>query len=238
MTAPPVYDPGGPVALLSRLPERTTSDELEAAEQAAQSAGCVLAVVDCPITDTATEAILAQRHFTRASSWCKGTLQETTPPGSGVLIRAATAGDVARFLEIGEIKRHQYATFSPVFWRVAPAPRETFAPYVTMQIEKAENIAVVAERKGTVIGYCLLQPAREAGEAYVDDYTVEIADDWERVGTALLSHAASLARERGIETATIVTGWADERKRAAVASLGYELQWNLVGKTAATLKRE
>lgn len=81
--------------------------------------------------NAAGQALLAGLGYTVASSWYHGSTVAAahTQPG----VRTATVDDVNAMLEMGERKRKQYETLSPVFWRRAQTPRQTFTPYVSSQ---------------------------------------------------------------------------------------------------------
>ncbi|MBC8104864.1 MAG: hypothetical protein H7Z41_20000 [Cytophagales bacterium] len=228
--APPVYDPGGPVAFVGDLPDGAEGGFLTKAETEAARRGAVLMVVQCPVAAEASEALLRESGYTFASSWYSGSLiafaafSDTVSPASSV--RTATAADVPRLLEIGERKREQYEAFSPIFWKKAPVARETFAPFVTSQIENEKNIALVFEVNGDIRGYIIAQCGNPA-DGYVDDYTVaDPAADWPTVGASLLAEAGRQAQARGVSAFTIVTGHADDPKRAVVEELGFTLGKN------------
>ncbi|MGC4043255.1 MAG: GNAT family N-acetyltransferase [Armatimonas sp.] len=226
-TAPPVYAPGGPVAFAFSLPEGATAQSLKEAETEAARRGAVLLVVQCNVESVDQETLLRAQGYTYASSWYLGKPLSIAPlEQSSLTIRPATAADVPRILEIGERKREQYDTFSPVFWKKAPTPREEFAPYVTSQVESEQNVALVAEADGAMHGYLIAQ-YRNLAEGYIDDYAVaDPHTDWPGAGVALLSVAEQLAEERGVETIMIVTGHADAPKRAAAEQRGFTLRKN------------
>ena len=223
--APPVYDPGGPVAFIGTLPGEVEPALLTKAETEAARRGAVLMVVQCTVAETAQEALLLRSGYSFASSWYSGPLAALGSGGDGS-IRAATAADVPRILEIGERKREQYASFSPVFWRKASVPRETFGPFITSQVESRTNVALVFGIAGEIKGY-LISQCRNLADGYVDDYALaNPSADWPMVGVALLSEAGRLAHKRGVTAFTIVTGHADTPKRDAVEKLGFTLGKN------------
>jgi hypothetical protein len=191
------------------------SDEelLAEAEQEAAQRGAVLARVVSLEGDKARETILEQRGYTVASEWYAGptTNGGTDFPG----LRRAVAADVPRLLELGEAKRREYQTYSPTFWRISATPRETFAPFLTGQIEKPEHVALVHEESGQVDG-CLIANR----DGYVDDYMVASPNLWPTVGAGLLTAASRELRRRGIENLLVVCGRGDEPKRTALMSLG------------------
>ena len=224
--APPVYDPGGPVAFVATLPDTASVELLTEAETEAARRGAVLMVVQCLVEAATDEALLRETGYAFASSWYSGPLGPADGLGSARSIRTATASDVPRILEIGEQKREQYETFSPVFWRKASTPRETFGPFITSQVESETNIALVSETNGDVSGYLIAQ-CRNLADGYVDDYaTANPITDWPTVGASLLTEAVRQAGARDVTAFTIVTGHADAPKRAAVESLGFHLGKN------------
>ena len=227
VTAPPVYDPGGSVCLVAELPTAYDAAALHALEQAAQERNAVLMVVPCPV-NAAREMSLRAAGYAPSSTWYRGNIgqaaQHLVP--EPMLIRAAITADVPRLLEIGEKKRRLYERFSPVFWRAAKTPRGEFAPYVTRQINAPENIALVAEARGRITGYCIAQTAKEPGGAYLDDFTVEEQADWPTAGAALLTAAAQRAIKRDFSSFVIVCGEADAPKRAAIESRSFSRYQN------------
>ena len=234
--APPVYDPGGLVAFIGNLPGEAGAALLAEAETEAARRGAVLMVVQCTTTEESQEALLRGVGYTFASSWYSGPLATSVAAVKTVAVasvRTATAADVPRILEIGERKREQYETFSPVFWRKAAAARETFAPYVTSQVESEKNITLLSDLNGKIQGYLIAQCGNLA-DGYVDDYAVaDPAADWPTVGVALLVEACRQAKARGVVAFAIVTGYADAPKRDAVEQLGFTLNKNWLVKPLA-----
>lgn len=224
--APPVYDPGGPVAFVATLPDTASVKLLTEAETEAARRGAVLMVVQCPAEATAEEALLHENGYNFASSWYSGPLAPVDTVSSAPSIRTAMAADVPYILEIADRKREQYETFSPVFWRKASAPRETFTPFITSQVESETNITLIFGTNGDVSGYLIAQ-CRNLADGYMDDYAIaNPATDWPTVGVSLLTEAVRQAKARGVTAFTIVTGHADAPKRAAVESLGFRLSKN------------
>lgn len=65
--APPVYDPGGKVAMTTAWDHDATG--LEALREAAGSAGAVLVIVPCPVTDDTAREVLTAGGFSVSSEW-------------------------------------------------------------------------------------------------------------------------------------------------------------------------
>ncbi len=213
--APPVYDPGGPVCFV----EEWQGDEslLADAEQTAAERGAVLARVVCVHADKARAELLARRGYTIASEWYTAPLPLADTLHSAH-IRRLTAGDVPRVLELGEQKRRQYEAYSPVFWRVSPRPRKTFAPYMQAQIADAQNVALAHERGGRMDGFVLAN-----ARGYIDDFMVAAPELWPTVGAEMLRAAGAAAYERGAKSLLIVCGHGDKPKQVMLASQGLTL---------------
>jgi len=218
VSAPPVYDPGGPVCLI----EEWQGNEalLIGAEQTAATRGAVLARVICAHDDWSRAELLVRRGYSIASEWYTTQLPlvgAALPEG----IRRLTANDMPRLLELGEQKRRQYQAYSPVFWCVSALPRETFAPYLQAQIEKPETIALAHTRGETVDGYILAN-----GQGYVDDYMVAALDLWPTVGEGLLLAAGMAAHRQGINSLLVVCGHGDQPMRTMLTAQSFVLATN------------
>ena len=215
LSAPPVYDPGGLVCFVDDWGGDTAL--LAEAEQTAAAKGAVLTRVVCPHADTARAASLTRHGYAVASEWYTASVPLTgmpTPYG----IRPLKAADVPHVLELGEQKRWQYQAYSPVFWRVSPSPRETFAPYLQSQIENAQVVALAHDQSGTLDGYVLAN-----AQGYIDDFMVAKPELWSTVGAELLFAASATARQRGIKSLLVVCGQGDAPKRTMLARQGLTL---------------
>src|SRR5205814_1857162 len=90
VNAPPVYDPGGPVCLVTTLPDDTNAVALALAEHEAKERGAVLIVVNCPHGGS-HESVLAAAGYQIASSWYTGPTHSGEGTAAGV--RHATSAD-------------------------------------------------------------------------------------------------------------------------------------------------
>jgi hypothetical protein len=213
--APPVYDPGGPVCLV----EEWSGDEalLAEAEQTAAERGTVLVRVVCPHADQSRAKLLTRRGYAVASEWYTAPLPlHGAPSRQGT--RPLTVADVPRVLELGEQKRREYEAYSPVFWRMSPLPRRTFAPYMRAQIADAHNVALAHEQGGRVDGFVLT-----SSRGYIDDFAVAAPQLWPTVGADLLLAAGAAAHQRSINSLLVVCGHGDKPKRAMLAAQGLTL---------------
>lgn len=215
LSAPPVYDPGGPVCFIEDWGGDTAL--LTQAEQTAAAKGAVLTRVICPHGDTGRAATLTRHGYSVASEWYTAPLP-LTATRSLQGIRPLTAADVPRVLELGEQKRREYAAYSPVFWRMSPLPRETFGPYMQSQIDSLQVIALAHEHNGKIDGFVLMN-----ARGGIDDYTVADPSLWPTVGAELLRAAGAAAHKRGIKNLLVVCGAGDIPKRRMLASQGLTL---------------
>ncbi len=212
LSAPPVYDPGGPVCFI----EDWQGDEvlLAEAEQTAAAKGAVLTRVICPHTDDNRAAALTHRGYAVASEWYTAVLP-LPRQALAHTIRPLTAADVPRLLELGEAKRRQYEAYSPVFWRMSALPRETFGPYLQAQIEDPHVIALAHEEDGTVDGFVLAN-----AQGYIDDFMVAAPERWPTVGADLLLAAGAAAHSLDISSLLVVCGHSDRPLRTMLAAQG------------------
>lgn len=215
LSAPPVYAPGGPVCFV----EDWSGDEalLTKAEQAAAEQGAVLVRVTCVHHDSARAKLLTRHGYSVASEWYTASLPLAgTPTPHG--IRPLTAADVPRVLELGEQKRREYAVYSPVFWRMSPLPRQTFAPYMQAQVTDSHTIALAHETDGKVDGFVLAN-----ARGGIDDYSVAAPSLWPTVGADLLGAAGEAAQKKGIKSLRVVCAAGDIPKRTMLAAQGFTL---------------
>jgi hypothetical protein len=208
VTAPPVYDPGGPVALVLNLAEETSLPEVI---KEARHHRAVLCVVNCPSGDT-EESELASLGFTIASEWYRATLP--LPPPS-LPVRPLTNSDLNDVEEIAEARRQQYALYQPVFWRVHPMASSNHKAFLANQLTQDEITALAFDNpNGQLEGYVF---AEQKG---IDDFAVRQPELWGSVGTALLRSAANYLFAKGVEQFTVICGHQDIPKRTALRENG------------------
>ncbi len=215
LSAPPVYDPGGPVCFI----EDWSGDEalLTEAERTAAAKGAVLTRVICPHDDDGRAAALTRRGYAIASEWYTAVLPLSRRTLAHT-IRPLTAPDVPRLLELGEEKRRQYEAYSPVFWRMSALPRETFGAYLQAQVENPHVVALAHEEDGAVDGFVLASV-----RGYIDDFMVAVPERWPTVGADLLLAAGAAASDRGISSLLVVCGQGDRPMRTMLAAQGFAL---------------
>lgn len=62
-------------------------------------------------------------------------------------IRPATENDVDRMVELSDLKRTQYAEYSPVFWHMAAEANLMQVKFFHTQLSRNNNIVLVAEQQ-------------------------------------------------------------------------------------------
>lgn len=142
-------------------------------------------------------------------------------------IRAATAEDISRMVELSDLKRTKYAQYSPVFWRKAQGASEKQHPFFQAQLERENNIVLVSEASGDIDGFLIASvvgapPVYDPGGpvCMVDDFAVSSPEKWQTVGQSLLAEATAQAKERGAVLSVIVCGHLDGPKRAMLRAGG------------------
>lgn len=145
-----------------------------------------------------------------------------------MIIRPATEDDLPAILELAAAKRAEYATYSPVFWRVADNAVEQQAPFFRQQrIQNPHALTLVAEAAGAIVGFVMATigaapPVYNPGGPVcsIDDFTVAVPDLWSTVGEKLVHAAKRWAHEQGAVLIIIVAGQQDRAKRTMLAAMG------------------
>lgn len=142
-------------------------------------------------------------------------------------IRRATADDTSRMVELSDLKRTEYAQYSPVFWRKAEGASEKQHLFFQAQLERENNIVLVSEAAGEIDGFLIASlvsapPVYDPGGLVctVDDSAVSTPEMWQTVGQDLLAAATAQAKERGAVLSVVVCGHLDEPKRAMLRAGG------------------
>ena len=149
-----------------------------------------------------------------------------------VVIRRARPEDVEVADAWVEVKRAEYARYSPVFWRPAADARAKHQPFLSFCIEDTGFEALTAEAGGAVVGVALANrrgapaPFRADPQPtwFVDDFYVADAALWPTVGRALLAAVGEAARAAAAERVVVVVAQRDEPKRALLRTAGYALE--------------
>lgn len=143
------------------------------------------------------------------------------------VIRPAAAGDLAAILALADVRRQEYATYQPRFWRPAPDATIRQAPHLAGLITDPAVITLVAVTGPDLVGYAIGQlvpapPVYDPGgpTCLVDDFTVADPGLWATVGVDLLAAVTRTATDRGAAQVVVVTAARDDPKRAALDRSG------------------
>ena len=149
-------------------------------------------------------------------------------------IRAAEAQDLDALLELSDVRRREYATYQPVFWRPAPDAMARQRPYLEGLLGDQDVVATVAVLDSVVVGFAIgrLLPAPPVYDpggptCLIDDFAIADPGSWSTVGLDLLRAVSDAARERGAVQMVVVTPTRDTAKRAALEAggLGIASEW-------------
>ncbi len=143
-----------------------------------------------------------------------------------VEVRSAAPGDVDAIVRLAAVRRAEYESYQPVFWRPAADAAARQRPYLAGLIEDPAVISLVAVTGHDVAGFAIATVG-VAPSVYdpggltclVDDFVVADAHDWPTVGVILLRAVIRAALERGAAQ-IVVAAQLDEAKRAVLAASG------------------
>ena len=143
-----------------------------------------------------------------------------------VEVRSAAPGDVDAIVRLAAVRRAEYESYQPVFWRPAADAAARQRPYLAGLIEDPAVITLVAVTGHDVAGFAIATVG-VAPSVYdpggltclVDDFVVADAHDWPTVGVILLRAVIRAALERGAAQ-IVVAAQLDEAKRAVLAASG------------------
>ena len=149
------------------------------------------------------------------------------PMTSSVEVRPATRADLESMLALAARSRQDYAAHQPRFWRAAPDAVQRQRPFFASLVEDDDVLTLVATRDARVVGFLVARtvpapPVYAPGGAtcLVDDFTMEQADDWPTVGSALLQAVRTRAAALGAVQLVVVTAHLDKSKRTALQTGG------------------
>ena len=234
LPAPPVYRPGGPVALVDDIALRNSGDWptlgaalVDEAVAEARRKGAVLAIVVTDHDDEPKRILLVREGYSLASEWHLGDISDTGGITSDGGIRRADVADLPILLDLSEQRRNQYQSYQPVFWRNAPDAREKQGPFLARTLRSESSVALVHESAGQVDGFLIgnLVPSPPAFRpalvtCHIDDFCVADPKDWSSVGNALLHSARRMAKARDAARVAVICGHLDHPKRTMLASAG------------------
>jgi hypothetical protein len=145
-------------------------------------------------------------------------------------IRPAVQADVGAIAALVAIRREQYASYQPLFWRPAADAQDKHRPYLTRLVASDEVITLVSEEAGQLTGFLIatLGPAPAVYDpggltCQIDDFVIAPAAKWPTAGVELLRAGLAEAGRRGAVQAVVVAGHLDHPKRQALSACGLEV---------------
>ena len=137
------------------------------------------------------------------------------------MLSLATTDDVPDIAALAEVRRAEYETAQPQFWRRATDAVEQHLPWLTAQIQNADVVSLVARSGDSLDGYVFASivaapPVYDPGgpTGLVDDFAVADPSLWATVGRQLLDEAKRRLADRGVAQVVVVCGHHDDVKRA------------------------
>lgn len=120
-----------------------------------------------------------------------------------LVVRDAEPQDIEQIVEMLELKRTELETWAPKFWKKSPDSAAISSAFFKTLLEDP-NVTILVAQDGAAIAGCLqyrptfVPPVYAPGGTtwMVDDFVVS-ANDWDRVGAAILAELEG----RTIETA-------------------------------------
>lgn len=144
-------------------------------------------------------------------------------------LRNATAADSAAIAALAAIRREQYASYQPIFWRPAVGALDGHRAYLASLIENDKVITLVCEEGGELTGFLIATltgapPVYDPGGAtcQIDDFMVVPPTRWPTTGARLLRAGLTEAGRRGAIQAVVVTGHLDLPKRELLRACGLD----------------
>ena len=144
-------------------------------------------------------------------------------------LRSATAADADSMAALAAIRREQYASYQPIFWRPAVGALDGHRTYLASLIDNDKVITLVCEEAGELTGFLIATltgapPVYDPGGAtcQIDDFMVVPASRWRTTGARLLRAGLAEASRRGAVQAVVVTGHLDLPKRELLRACGLE----------------
>ena len=99
------------------------------------------------------------------------------------MIRQARESDVPAMVQLSELKRIEYESYSPIFWRKAADSAEKQEPFLLAQLGRVNNLCLVSEAvNGVVHGFII---ASIVTAPVIDEYFTGHESDLSMLGCSL-----------------------------------------------------
>lgn len=140
-------------------------------------------------------------------------------------VRSATKLDIEAMVSLSYLKRKAYEKAQAQFWAYAKGAEKVQSDWFEELMARDDHILLVAEEEaitGFVIGRIL--PAPEVYDPggltlMIDDFCAN-DNDWQNIGSILLSEIKELGKEKGASQVLVVSGAHDKEKLDFLLSKG------------------
>ena len=143
------------------------------------------------------------------------------------MLRRADGDDVPQMIALAQMKRAEYESFAPNFWRQAQDAAEKQTSFFHAQLSREDTLCLVYEHAGKIDGFIIATivaapPVYDPGSpvCMIDDFVVESPELWTTVGRELHQEARRFTQAQGAKLAVVVCGHLDGSKRKMLTSLG------------------
>ena len=143
------------------------------------------------------------------------------------MIRTVIKPDISQLVTLSEMKRLEYQTYAPTFWRNAADASSKQSPFFLSLLDHPGTICLAYERDKAIQGFIIASivsapPVYNPGTLVcsIDDFVVASNSLWDTVGRDLLRSAKATAKEHGAMLSVVVCGHLDQPKRAMLQSEG------------------
>ncbi|HJD55364.1 MAG TPA: hypothetical protein LFW21_01680 [Rickettsia endosymbiont of Pyrocoelia pectoralis] len=155
-----------------------------------------------------------------------------------ILIRDASSIDIHAMVTLSYAKRRGYEKAHPQFWRYNDGAEELQSKWFKELLLQDDYIILVAEDENKMLGF-IIGRLIKAPEVYdpkgltlmIDDFCVEIENDWAFVGGQLIEKIKLKAKNKGASQILVVCGVHDEVKSLFLKKLGLNVasEWYVAG---------
>lgn len=151
-------------------------------------------------------------------------------------IREARVADIPAMIEMAELKRMEYQTYQPQFWRKAANSAQVQTLFYEKLLGRDDVYPYIYEKNNAIAGYVIASlvkapPVYDPGglSCLIDDFYVSDSSLWETVGVAILDHVKAVVKTKGAVHMVIICAAKDKAKQSMLEKAGYPTasEWHL-----------
>lgn len=140
-------------------------------------------------------------------------------------IRSATKSDIEAMVALSYLKRKAYEKAQAKFWAYAEGAEDVQSDWFEELLMRDDHLLLVAEDE-SIVGFIIgrILPAPEVYDPggltlMIDDFCAN-DNDWQNIGSTLLSEIKELGKEKGASQVLVVSGAHDKEKLDFLISKG------------------